>query len=138
MNRPGRFLVLCIAAAAAAALPIALSGCGSYQAKAPQVTVGVVTGPKSGDATITVAAAGGRSTLDMGLFVRDPAGHRSSRGYGLLEDGTRLGYGLRALRPGTYRYFVFAVPTSSQNVYALPASDLVQGNLVTAGSFTVQ
>ena len=75
-------------------------------ARMPHLAVGL--SPERHGATVTIAATGG-GKADTALVLKDPSGHRSQRGNGLLSDGIKVGYVLKGLETGTYHYYVYAV-----------------------------
>ena len=104
--------------------------------KVPHLSVSVTVGPKQRQAAFSIAGSGS-GKADVALVLEDPHGNREQLANGLVEDGWTSGFEPQELAQGSYRYFIYAVPTSAKNVYTLPATDLVDKNLVDSGSFVI-
>ena len=134
---PVRLVCVAIVLVCLSAAPALLAGCGSGEPHLPDVTTGVMVGPKSGEATVTVQSSGSGAGV-AALVLTYPDGHRRQVGSGVLEGGADLGYGLRDLPPGSYSYALYglATPSVPQDA-AFPAEAWVDENILASASFVI-
>jgi hypothetical protein len=132
--------VLVLLACLTAAAGIAVAGCGSDRSQGPHfpnVTTGVELGSRRGDVTIDVSSTGsGRGWGRM--VVTYPNGRRRGSWSGLLMEGVSWSPQLQSLRPGKYKYAVYAVvgPLTNRSLKLLDTS-LTRQAVVASGSFVV-
>jgi hypothetical protein len=125
-------LMACIAAATGL-----VAGCGSRGAHLPKVTTNVQLGPKSGQVTIGVKSSGSGYGIGQ-IALTYPSGHLNAQGGGLLMDGIGWSNLYGPLRPGSYKYTLYAVPKKSAPKYPIfPDGARTPQNVVASGTFVV-